>query len=50
MRLVKRNNYLFLIKFPSYKSLVLNEFIFKSVFKLKSFKIKASFLYTNFLR
>jgi hypothetical protein len=50
MRLVECNSYLFLIKSLSYKSLILNEFIFKLVFKLGYFRIKASFLYTNFLK
>jgi hypothetical protein len=48
--LIKCGSYLSLIKSLSYKSLALNEFIFKLIFKLRSFKIKASFLYTNFLK
>jgi hypothetical protein len=50
IHLIEYNSYLSLIKSPSYKSLALNKFIFKLIFKLRSFKIKASFLYTNFLK
>jgi hypothetical protein len=46
IRLIKCNSYLFLAKAPFYKSLILNEFIFKLIFKLRSSRIKA-FFYTR---